>query len=115
MHRLIQGHGEDKVVEYQGGSTGNSDEKMESVTLEYTYLLTTQLESQRHYFEEMMEDCRRENDEECQKLRMDLDLLRATSGQATESLDAEKSRLAQLTKEKETLEKKYQQVPSVAV
>ena len=30
----------------------NHDEKMDSVQLEYTYLLTSQLESQRRYFEE---------------------------------------------------------------
>ena len=33
VHRLIQGYGGDKVVEYQAGA-GNMDEKMESVTLE---------------------------------------------------------------------------------
>ena len=30
----------------------NHDEKMDSIQLEYTYLLTSQLESQRRYFEE---------------------------------------------------------------
>ena len=30
----------------------NPDEKMDSIQLEYTYLLTSQLESQRRYFEE---------------------------------------------------------------
>merc|ERR1711993_133526 len=32
----------------------NKDEKMDSIQLEYTYLLTSQLESQRRYFEEKM-------------------------------------------------------------
>ena len=32
--------------------TWASDEKMDSIQLEYTYLLTNQLESQRRYFEE---------------------------------------------------------------
>ena len=31
-----------------------SGEKLDSITLEYTYLLTSQLESQRLYFEEKM-------------------------------------------------------------
>lgn len=30
------------------------DEKMDSVQLEYTYLLTSQLESQRNYFEDII-------------------------------------------------------------
>ena len=37
VHRLIQGHGVDKVVEYNQGGGGNLDEKMESVTLEVLY------------------------------------------------------------------------------
>lgn len=31
-----------------------SDEKLDGITLEYTYLLTNQLESQRLYFEEKL-------------------------------------------------------------
>merc|ERR1712051_195258 len=34
------------------GVNVNHDEKMDSIQLEYTYLLTSQLESQRRYFEE---------------------------------------------------------------
>ena len=34
------------------GVSVNHDEKMDSIQLEYTYLLTSQLESQRRYFEE---------------------------------------------------------------
>ena len=44
-----------------------SDEKMDSIQLEYTYLLTNQLESQRRYFEEKIsrveDSAKREIDE----------------------------------------------------
>ncbi|OQV17281.1 BRCA1-associated protein [Hypsibius exemplaris] len=109
VHRLIQGSGADKVVEYNHAGAGNIDEKMESVTLEYTYLLTTQLESQRHYYEERMEDVRRAAEEECLHLRTDLEALRIASGDTTDTVGLQQKQLAQLLKDKESLEKKYQQ------
>ncbi|XP_064619178.1 BRCA1-associated protein-like [Lineus longissimus] len=54
VHRLIQSKGDGKLVEYNEGGGVDQDEKMDSITLEYTYLLTSQLESQRLYFEEKM-------------------------------------------------------------
>lgn len=36
------------------GVTVNPDEKMDSIQLEYTYLLTSQLEAQRRYYEEKL-------------------------------------------------------------
>merc|ERR1719361_2236407 len=60
VHRLVQTDGSDgKLVEAEGRCMDNckndgvtSDEKIDSIQLEYTYLLTSQLESQRRYFEE---------------------------------------------------------------
>ncbi len=53
VHRLVQNKSDGKLVEF-GAPPGEigSDEKLDSITLEYTYLLTSQLESQRLYFEE---------------------------------------------------------------
>jgi BRCA1-associated protein len=53
VHRLVQNKSDGKLVEFGAplGEVG-SDEKLDSITLEYTYLLTSQLESQRLYFEE---------------------------------------------------------------
>ena len=53
VHRLVQNKSDGKLVEF-GAPPGEvpNDEKLDSITLEYTYLLTSQLESQRHYFEE---------------------------------------------------------------
>ncbi|CAJ2505295.1 Uu.00g126890.m01.CDS01 [Anthostomella pinea] len=66
VHRLIRDKGDGKVVElpgHQGGPNGhggheNADvvprAKLENIGMEYTHLLTSQLESQRVYFEEML-------------------------------------------------------------
>lgn len=63
VHRLIRDKGDGKVVELPGRSDHNGhheDEdvvpraKMDSIGLEYTHLITSQLESQRAYYEEML-------------------------------------------------------------
>ncbi|KAI5922811.1 hypothetical protein F4810DRAFT_239685 [Camillea tinctor] len=66
VHRLIRDKGDGKVVElpgHQDGPNGHggheSDDvvpraKLENIGIEYTHLLTSQLESQRVYFEEML-------------------------------------------------------------
>lgn len=57
MHRLLQDK-DGKMVE--GGRTAAKnegaamEEKVDSVQLEFTYLLTSQLETQRQYFEERL-------------------------------------------------------------
>ncbi|KAH6678802.1 ubiquitin-related domain-containing protein [Plectosphaerella plurivora] len=66
VHRLIREKGEGKVVELpdstsrsHGATTQESEDvvpraKLENIGLEYSHLLTSQLESQRLYFEEML-------------------------------------------------------------
>lgn len=66
VHRLIRDKGDSKVIELPsssrtglGGGLSRSDdmvprEKLESIGMEYTHLLTSQLESQRVYFEELV-------------------------------------------------------------
>ncbi|KAI1499491.1 hypothetical protein F5X99DRAFT_389630 [Biscogniauxia marginata] len=65
VHRLIRDKGDGKVVElpgHQDGPNGHGHEsddvvpraKLENIGMEYTHLLTSQLESQRVYFEEML-------------------------------------------------------------
>ena len=67
VHRLIRDKGDSKVIELPSssrsgagrGSSHNDDdmvprEKLESIGFEYTHLLTSQLESQRVYFEELV-------------------------------------------------------------
>lgn len=63
VHRLIRDKGDGKVVELPGRNEDNryrEDEdvvpraKLESIGLEYTHLITSQLESQRAYYEELI-------------------------------------------------------------
>ncbi|KAM0561227.1 hypothetical protein ACHAPJ_003732 [Fusarium lateritium] len=63
VHRLIRDKGDGKVVELpsRNRSVGHLEEedvvpraKLESIGLEYTHLVTSQLESQRAYYEEMI-------------------------------------------------------------
>ncbi len=63
VHRLIRDKGDGKVVELPGRSDrrGNFEDedvvpraKLENIGLEYTHLITSQLESQRAYYEEML-------------------------------------------------------------
>jgi BRCA1-associated protein len=63
VHRLVQSQEDGKLVEQEGGGLRggkggavdglavDSEEKMDSLQLEYTYLLTSQLEDQRSYFQ----------------------------------------------------------------
>ncbi|RFU31678.1 hypothetical protein B7463_g4705, partial [Scytalidium lignicola] len=66
VHRLIRDKGDSKVIELPSasrsrlGSRGDRDmdmvprEKIESIGMEYTHLLSSQLESQRVYYEELV-------------------------------------------------------------
>ncbi|KAH9907452.1 hypothetical protein F4778DRAFT_721957 [Xylariomycetidae sp. FL2044] len=66
VHRLIRDKGDGKVVELPGHRDGPNTHpghesedvvpraKLDSIGMEYTHLLTSQLESQRVYFEEML-------------------------------------------------------------
>ncbi|KAJ5924947.1 hypothetical protein N7454_007586 [Penicillium verhagenii] len=65
VHRIIQSKTDGKLVELPAADNSALDppdwadavprEKMENMSLEYTHLLTSQLESQRAYFEEVVE------------------------------------------------------------
>ncbi|OJJ44072.1 hypothetical protein ASPZODRAFT_72244 [Penicilliopsis zonata CBS 506.65] len=65
VHRIIQSKTDGKLVELPGADPSALDppdwtdavprEKLDNMSLEYTHLLTSQLESQRAYFEEIVE------------------------------------------------------------
>jgi len=93
------GGGTDSPACYGGGGKRNAgnlgpEEKIDSIQLEYTYLLTSQLESQRRYFEEKLarveENASRELDEvltrakssaeECDKVKVKLDSVSKEKG-----------------------------------
>jgi BRCA1-associated protein len=61
VHRLIRDKGDSKVIELPSRHRDDSDdldlvprEKLDSIGFEYTHLLTSQLESQRVYFEDLV-------------------------------------------------------------
>ncbi|CAI5440875.1 unnamed protein product [Caenorhabditis angaria] len=60
VHRLIENDSDGKLVEYQNtadrsdGHNSKKDDKLDGIKLEYTLLLTSQLENQRKYFEEKL-------------------------------------------------------------
>lgn len=57
VHRLLANKSDGKPVEVEGGESYRlAEEKIETVQLEYTYLLTQQLESQRKYYEKLLKD-----------------------------------------------------------
>lgn len=108
VHRLLQNKGDGKLVELSGRyharqdadkEDGEGDEKVDSMQLEFTYLLTSQLQSQRHYFEERLSQADKEMKTRTDFLMGKLELIE-TDRQSLES------RLANLQKEKLSLEKK---------
>lgn len=82
VHRLVQNTSDGKLVEQtpdrgegkHGGANLENAEKVDSLQLEYTYLLTSQLEDQRRYFESKLsrveEEARREIEEVAARARV---------------------------------------------
>lgn len=56
MHRLLQNKADGKLIPAEGPASEAefAQEKVDSVQLEFTYLLTSQLEEQRMYFEDKL-------------------------------------------------------------
>lgn len=106
VHRLLQDK-DGKMVE--GGPTATKaegaamEEKVDSVQLEFTYLLTSQLETQRQYFEDRL--ARLEQHSMLQTTE-----LREKVGQVSEENAKVKEQLVALTREKQSVEKRLQQV-----
>ncbi|KAK6056796.1 Zn-finger in ubiquitin-hydrolase [Cooperia oncophora] len=114
VHRLIQSDVEGKVVEYQRGDreaeSDEKKEKLDGIKLEYTCLLTSQLESQRMYFEARLADMERamnnmekmaqaQSTNECKELRKEVQEATATK-QANEKKHSQTvNKLAKVTAE----------------
>lgn len=104
VHRLLQNKSDGKLVATQ--SPGNDgEEKIDSMQLEFTYLLTSQLDAQREYYEERLVRLESSITGEKQKLLQETEQIRNKNA----SLE---SRLHNLSKEKNALEKKVNQISS---
>ncbi|XP_077266009.1 BRCA1-associated protein isoform X2 [Temnothorax americanus] len=104
VHRLLQDK-DGKMVE--GGRSATKSEgatvedKVDSVQLEFTYLLTSQLETQRQYYEERLTRMEQRSIAEITELRDKLD-------QVLEENSHVKKQFATLTRDKQTLDKRLQ-------
>lgn len=104
VHRLLQNKGDGKLVE--GSPPGKQqcdDEKMDSVQLEFTYLLTSQLDSQRLYFEEKLARVEQQTLAEVAELQEKI-------SKAVEENQKLQGKLLLLSREKQTADKKLQHV-----
>lgn len=102
MHRLLQSKSDGKLVATEDRS-GGGDEKIDSMQLEFTYMLTSQLDAQRRFYEDRLMRLENviEKDNKSFKQKMD-DL--------TEKFSAVETKLQTVTKEKGQIEKKYAHV-----
>lgn len=105
VHRLVMNKMDGKLVEVgrgawvDGGSLAMQDDKFESLSLEYTYLLTNQLESQREYFENKMKIIESAKEKQLQELNMRVK-------EMSESRENNSSVVLSCTKDKHVMEKR---------
>ncbi|XP_054719594.1 BRCA1-associated protein-like [Uloborus diversus] len=102
VHRLVQNKADGKPVELEPRWMEN-EEKMDSMQLEYTYLLTSQLEAQRHYFEDRITRF------ETEALKQ-LEEMKEKTKHAVDERKQLEEKLNRVTREKQGQEKKIAQV-----
>ncbi|KAG0225981.1 hypothetical protein BGW42_003969 [Actinomortierella wolfii] len=126
VHRLIQNKTDGKLVELPGAvdegphplssehSVQIGQEKLDAIGLEYTHLLTTQLESQRMYFDAQMAAMTQQLNAklaECKERERALEQLRAENAALKSTQDElEKVRIPSLMKDKKQAEKKLERM-----
>merc|ERR1712137_1423247 len=115
VHRLIQNNADGKLVEIPDPNSssmarsnkGKDPSKLDALVVEYNYLLTTQLESQRLYFEQREAEEKREKDKkiaqlnsriaklqtECQSLRKEVVFLKDINAQLESNQEAWKKKI----------------------
>lgn len=102
VHRLLQSKSDGKLVATQ--SPGNDgEEKIDSMQLEFTYLLTSQLDAQRDYYEDKLMRLESTIAGDKQKLLQETDQIRKKNVTLEGKVQA-------LSKEKMSLEKKVNQM-----
>lgn len=107
VHRLLQSKTDGKLVETRspGGNTGESEEKIDSIQLEFTYLLTSQLDAQREYYEEKLSRLEAATEKSYGQEKLQSEALR----QQNKNLEG---KLKESIKERVNLERKLQQLQS---
>ncbi|XP_042241567.1 BRCA1-associated protein-like isoform X1 [Homarus americanus] len=111
VHRLLQSEGDGKVVSYERSSPVadtkeemvQGEEKLTALQLEYTHLLSSQLESQRQYFENKIAEAQSGALQEAEDCR-------CVAKKLTEDMQKLKQELVYVTRDKQTQDKKLQQM-----
>lgn len=101
VHRLLQSKGDGKLVATQTPMEGDSDEKIDSIQLEYTYLLTSQLDTQREFYEEKLARLESQIDAETKQFKVKIDSI-------VDDFTKMEIDYATVKKDKTALEKKLQ-------
>ncbi|GAB0100524.1 BRCA1-associated protein [Sergentomyia squamirostris] len=102
VHRLLQSKTDGKLVATQNPE-GDGEEKIDSMQLEFTHLLTSQLEAQREYYEDKLS--RLES-----LVTSETDKIKAHTSQIVEQNNTLESKVKELSRDKVNLEKKLSQV-----
>lgn len=103
VHRLLQSKSDGKLVATQSPPGNDGEEKIDSMQLEFTYLLTSQLDAQREYYEDKLIRLESSISGEKQKLVQEAEQIKKKNATLEGKLQA-------LGKEKTTLEKKVNQL-----
>ncbi|CAG8492231.1 1379_t:CDS:2, partial [Paraglomus occultum] len=128
VHRLIQNKSDGKLVELpspnappqvQAPPTEQAgQDKIDAIGLEYSYLLTTQLSSQRTYYEEKVNSITLQLSSlsaQVQSISDEMKVLKSERDKAINDKNVlEKERIPSLEKDKRALEKKYEKVKEKA-
>ncbi|XP_068191664.1 BRCA1-associated protein isoform X2 [Antennarius striatus] len=105
VHRLVASKTDGKMVQYECEGDTCHAEKIDALQLEYSYLLTSQLESQRIYWENKIVHLEKETSEEINNMK-------AKFKETLERCDNFEQRNGEIQKEKQGIEKKCVQLSS---
>ncbi|XP_059395878.1 BRCA1-associated protein-like [Carassius carassius] len=103
VHRLVASKNDGKMVQYECEGDTCQDEKIDALQLEYSYLLTSQLDSQRIYWENKIAHLEKDTAEEINNMK-------AKFKETIDKCDSLERKLNELTKEKQSIEKKCSQL-----
>lgn len=105
VHRLVASKTDGKMVQYECEGDTCHEEKIDALQLEYSYLLTSQLDSQRIYWENKIVHLEKETSEEINNMK-------SKFKETLERCDNLERRLGELSKDKQAMEKKCTQLNS---
>lgn len=108
VHRLVASKTDGKMVQYECEGDTCHAEKIDALQLEYSYLLTSQLESQRIYWENKIVHLEKETAEEINNMK-------AKFKETLERCDNLERRLGEISKDKQSVDKKCTQLSSRVV